>query len=213
MRPLSSRQKQILDFIQNALRRSGTPPALREIRDHLKISSIGSVGNMLDALVKKGFLKRGGPRGLSLANPETEEAIDPMSPFSYPLLGHIAAGTPITAIQHIERYISVDRTITKGHEGFCLRVKGDSMEDAGIHNGDILIVSRQQAANPGDIVVALLNEEATVKYYKPKHGDIYLLPANPKYDPRRVHKDDHFQIQGKVIGVFYTGQWNSAVKN
>ncbi len=168
---------------------------------------------MLDALVKKGFLKRGGQRGLSLANPDTEEAIDPMSPFSYPLLGHIAAGTPITAVQHIERYIGVDRAITKGREGFCLRVKGDSMENAGIHNGDILVVCRQSAAHFGDIIVALLNDEATVKYYKQKHGDVYLVPANPKYDPRRVHKDDHFQIQGKVIGVFYTGQRNDVVKN
>src|SRR3989344_2940540 len=168
MRTLSKRQQQILDFIRRTLAREGVPPTLREIRDHLKISSIGSVGNMLDALVKKGFLKRGDrrARGLSLANPETEETIDPMSPFSFPLLGHIAAGVPIAAVQHIERYISVDRAITKGREGFCLRVKGDSMEDAGIHNGDILIVSRQQAADPGDIVVALLNEEATVKYYK-----------------------------------------------
>lgn len=213
MKQLSNRQQQILEFIQNALRRSGVAPTLREIRDHLRIESIGSVGNMLDALVKKGFLKRGGVRGLLLANPESEESIEPADPFSYPLLGQIAAGVPITAIQHVERYISVDRSITKGREGFCLRVKGDSMKGAGILEGDILVVARQTSAQVGDIVVALLNEEATVKYFQPKRGEVFLVPANEKYTPRRVGKDDDFQIQGKVIGVFYVGEGHGILKN
>lgn len=203
MKTLTARQEEILKFIRNAILHRGTAPTLREIGQNFGITSVGAVGNHLSILVRKGFIKRGKyrARGISLVQAGTDREVSTMEPVGVPLVGQVAAGVPLLAEENIERYICLDQHFVRGRQVFCLKVRGESMKDAGIRDGDIVVVHKQPAAEPGDIVVALLDDGATVKFYQPNRNEIHLIPANETMYSIVV-RDENFQIQGKVIGVY-----------
>jgi repressor LexA len=205
---LTDRQEKILSFIQQFQQESGYPPTLREIGKHFGISSTFGVKRHLDALVKKGYLNILGnaSRGISinkdeLFNPEPINISEKESN-KIPIIGRVAAGSPILAEENIEGSVLIDQTFLKKSDNcFALKVKGDSMIDAGIFDGDLVIVSPQMAANNGDIIVARISDEVTVKIYEFKNQVVKLIPQNKDYNPIVVENKEEFSIVGKVTGV------------
>jgi repressor LexA len=198
MKKLTARQGQIMDWIKGFIDEHGMPPTVREIGAAFEIGS-SSVFDHLKALERKGYLRRGdlGARSLIL---EDANDLRRCEHAEVPVVGRIAAGSPIEAIEDDLGSIPVNKKLLRGHGGFALRVEGDSMVDAGIHDGDYVIVREQATAEDGDIVVALINDEATLKrFYKGKDG-VRLEPANGKMKPIKVTSGD-FRIQGKVMAV------------
>ncbi|GAB4253511.1 MAG: transcriptional repressor LexA [Thermoleophilia bacterium] len=202
MRDLTERQKQILSAIRQAVRRQGYPPTVREIAAEVGLASPASVHSQLAALEAKGYLRRGSAkrRALELVRrpdgPEAKEA----GRQRLPLVGRVAAGGPVLAEEAIEDYLSVPDYLTGADEDcFLLRVKGDSMVGAGILDGDVVVVRRQETAANGDVVVALVEgEEATLKRFFRETDHIRLQPDNPNLQPFRVRD---VKIVGRVIGV------------
>lgn len=195
---LTNRQKQVLEFIEKHFQKFGNTPTIREIGKNFRISSTNGVRTHLEALIKKGYLKKTEliSRGLSLAKRVTEGAT------RVPLVGSAPAGQPIDAIENIEGEFAVDNTFLPKGESFTLTVKGDSMKNAAILNGDIVLVKKQQDATPGDIVVALINGEVTIKRYFKEAGQIRLQPENDSFKPILVTEDSgEFQIAGKIVGL------------
>jgi len=206
---LTDRQEDILNFIQQFLQESGYPPTLREIAKKFGISSTFGVKRHLDALEKKGYLnvESNASRGISIIK-NNDDSLH-LNPFlinehfiKVPVVGRVAAGTPILAIENIERSIVIDPSfINKAEDAFALRVKGDSMINAGINEDDLVIVSPGSSANNNDIIVAMLDDEVTVKTYENKDGHINLIPANENYKPIEISGSKEFKIIGKVKGV------------
>jgi repressor LexA len=206
---LTGRQQEIWDFVVEYVDRHGYPPTVREIGDAVGLASPSTVHAHLANLERAGLLKRDPtkPRALDLSGRgrrEGEEA--PQQQRGLPLLGEIAAGGPLLADQSIEEYVAVPELLAPSGADFLLRVKGDSMINAGILDGDIVVVRRQQTAQNGDIVVALAGDdeaadEATVKRYFREDGRIRLQPENSALEPIYAA---HVQILGKVTGVFRT---------
>ena len=207
---LTDRQEEILIFIQQFTKENGYPPTLREIGKHFQISSTFGVKRHLEALVKKGHIniESNASRGISLVKRNHEELLD--RSFNYedefvkiPVIGRVAAGIPITAIENMEGSLVVDPAFLKKPENaFALKVRGDSMINAGINEGDLVIVSPNEQASNGDIVVALLNDEATVKRIELiNNKKIKLLPENSSYSPIEINDKDDFKLIGKVKGV------------
>jgi repressor LexA len=195
---LTKKQRDILDFITEMIQKKGLPPTIREIGNKFKISSTNGVRAVLSALTQKGYIKRKPlvSRGIELLTPS-------QASFAVvPLLGRIAAGLPILAVENIEGSIAVDRSFLPGGDIFSLKVVGDSMKDTGIFDGDYVLAKMQPTAEKGDVVVAVIGEEATVKRYFPEKNRIRLLPANPVFEPIIVDKKSaEFRIAGKVIGL------------
>lgn len=199
---LYKRQKEILNFISQYIQKNGTSPTLQEIADAMGLSSLATVHEHLQALAKKGVIKRfeGAVRGIEIL----DQAIDTtLQGIQLPLVGYIAAGEPIEAIENpLETVTVAPDLVSTTKRCFVLQVKGDSMMDEGIFNGDHVIIQQQDTAEDGDIVVALLNNEfATLKtFFKESNGKIRLQPANSKMDP--IYEDaKNTIIQGKVTGV------------
>jgi repressor LexA len=192
---LNDRAREILSFIRSVQQEQGLPPTIREIGKAFGISSTNGVRYYLTMLEKAGYLKRREKvsRGSSLLSTATRPGI--------PLLGRVAAGEPILAEQSIEDTLDVGQVFGDTSGLFALRVRGDSMVEAGILAGDVVIVRRQEQARPGEIVVALVGDEATVKYYRPRSDRVELEPANPRYEPIRVLPGDELRILGVVNGV------------
>jgi repressor LexA len=207
---LTARQQQIWEFLVQYVDRHGYPPTVREIGEAIGLASPSTVHAHLANLERAGLLKRDPtkPRALELSRtrrvePEPEIAAPARR---LPLVGEIAAGGPLLAEQNIEDYLAVPEPLSRGGEEFLLRVKGDSMINAGILDGDIVVVRRQQDAQNGDIVAALAGEdeamdEATVKRFYREAGRVRLQPENDALEPMYP---SHVQILGKVIGVFRT---------
>lgn len=194
---LTERQQAILEFIVQENRIKGVSPSIREIANVMGISSPKAVLDHLKALERKGYIRRG-PKARAIKVLRYGEPAEKKETVSVPLLGHIAAGQPILAEENIEEYISVEKALLHGaKEVFLLKVHGDSMIEDQILDGDIVIVRSQPTANNGDIVVALLENEATVKRFYRMGNRPVLVPSNPKY--LIIEKD--FIIQGRVIGV------------
>lgn len=198
---LPKRQAQLLKFLGQSIPR-GRCPTRSEMGEYLGLKSVGHVNNIIKALEKKGLISRDKrlARSIRLINP-LPDATDIANPLNLPLIGTVAAGTPILATENIERHVAIDRFIAGAAASYLLRVKGNSMIGAGIHDGDLVVVRKQNTANPGEIIVALLDEEATIKYYRPKDGQIWLEPANEKFSAQLVRDLAYFRIQGKVTGV------------
>jgi repressor LexA len=205
---LTDRQEEILKFINSYREVNGFPPTIREIARQFGISSTFGVKKHLDALVKKGYLhiESNASRGIS-----TLHSNEPTSPTIFesndifnriPVIGRVAAGTPILAEENIEGSLVIDPTLTsKSSDSFALRVKGDSMINAGIFDGDFVIVEPQQEAKTGDIVVALIDDEATVKTFERKNDKVRLLPENDNYNPIDVTNKENFSLVGRVKGI------------
>ena len=211
---LTERQQLVLDYISRSIDERGYPPTLREIGTQLGIRSTNGVNDHLKALEKKGFLKREDlkSRALRPLNPNVTAAgplpANSNNSIEVPLLGTVAAGQPILAIEQAEDTVRVDRFFlgsgTSAREVFALRVKGESMIEAGILDGDFIFVRKQAAANRGDIVVAMIEGEATVKYYYPEGDFILFKPANAAMRPIVVRRKDlkSVDLLGIVIGVY-----------
>ena len=204
----TERQEEILTFIQQYTGENGFPPTLREIGKQFGISSTFGVKRHLDALVKKGYLniESNSSRAITLVksnNAEKEVVLERNDLFTkIPVIGRVAAGTPITAIENIEGNIVVDSSfIKKTQDSFALKVKGDSMINAGIFEGDVVIVAPTTEAFNGQTVVAMIDDEVTVKVFHKKNNKILLIPENDKYQPIEVEKTKDFKLVGKVVGL------------
>lgn len=195
---LTNRQRQVLEFIEKHIQRFGNSPTIREIGKSLDITSTNGVRAHLEALIKKGYIKKTDliSRGLALAR-QVSEGISRI-----PLVGSAPAGNPIDAAENIEGEIAVDDSFLPKGESFTLTVMGESMKNAGILNGDLVVVKKQEDADRGDIVVAIVNGEATIKRYMPESGFIKLQPENDSFEPIIVGQDvGDFRIAGKVVGL------------
>lgn len=203
---LTDRQKTILDFITEFVEINGYPPTYREIGAHFEIASTFGVKRHIDALVKKGYLQieSNSSRSLSIINndPQPEvKANDNM--LEIPVVGRVAAGYPILAVENIEDNVFIDkRCIQNNNNCFGLKVRGDSMINAGIFEGDIVIVNQQSSANNNDIVVAMLGDEATLKRLVKVNNRLCLMPENENYPLIEVHNREDFTIIGKLAAVF-----------
>ena len=195
--PLTERQKAILDFFAEFQRRHGYPPTHREIRDRFGYTSYGTVHKHLRLLREKGYLagEQHQKRGLRLA--PSEETLAPEIPF----LGRIAAGRPIEAIAGQDR-LAVPPSLLHGpiDDHYVLRVVGDSMIEEGIHDGDLVVVRRRDQATPGEMVVALIGEDATLKRIYPEGPTVRLQPANATMQPIFAPAQD-VRVQGVVVGL------------
>ena len=194
---LNDRARAILAFIQRFGRENGYPPTIREIGEAFEISSTNGVRYYLNLLEKGGHLKRSSKisRGIGAAGSGAS---------NIPILGRVAAGQPILAESSYEGSLETDRLFGDLQGLFALRVRGDSMVDAGILAGDYVVVRHQEQAGAGEIVVALLGDEATVKYYQPRGERIELAPANSSYQVLVVELGTEFRIIGVVRGVIRT---------
>ncbi len=192
---LSDRQRQILRFIADYKARHGAPPTLREIARHLKIYLRG-VQYHLERLERAGHLTRAPRRSRAIA------LRDESRPTLTPLLGRVTAGRPVLAEENIEASYPLPREWTGSGETFLLKVQGDSMRDAHIVDGDLVLVKVQREALPGEIVVAMVDDEVTVKRFQTDRKTVVLRPENEDFPPIRVGREQRFRILGKVIGVF-----------
>ncbi len=201
MKKLTSRQKAILDYINEQVRTKNYPPSVREICKEMSLSSSSTVHSHLRALERKGFIKRDPtkPRAIEILHPASRSGSRKKSRL-VPLVGQVTAGAPVLAEENIEDYIVLpEEMVGNGDTVFMLRVKGDSMKEAGILEGDMVLVRQQPSAENGEIVVALLDEEATVKRFYREEGLIRLQPENPDYDP--IEAESEVLVLGKVIGL------------
>lgn len=214
-RPLTDRQREVLDFIRIRVRDNHRPPTVREIGDHFEIRSTNGVRVILDALEKKGHLKRSPrlSRGLSVIenDPASLEAAETNARNSVPepewlripLLGRVAAGAPILALEHAEETMVVPRSLLSTRQAFALKVRGDSMQEAGIFDGDIVFAHPQAQALRGETIVALVGDDATIKDFYPEGDKVRLQPRNSAYSPIWVTSaSPDFRILGRVVGVF-----------
>lgn len=199
---LTSKQQEILEYIKETILNKGYPPAVREICEAVHLKSTSSVHSHLETLEEKGYIRK------NPAKPRTIEIIDDYfnltrrEVVNVPLVGTVAAGVPLLAEENIENYYPIPVELLPNAETFMLNVKGNSMINAGIFDGDQLIVERCSTAYDGEIVVALVDDSATVKRFYKENGYYRLQPENDEMDPIIV---DHIKIIGKVIGLFRLG--------
>ncbi len=215
MQGLTDRQQQVLHYIRQSIHERGYPPTLREIGAHMGIRSTNGVNDHLRALERKGYLTREDMKSRALRPIDLQSDL-PLSTLDakaendddilhVPVVGRIAAGLPLLAEEHILDTVRIERSMVRGgRDVFGLRVNGDSMIEAGIFNGDYIFVRKQLAAQRGDIVVALIGDEATVKYYYPEKDYIAFKPANQHMAPILVRATDFrpTMLLGVVVGVY-----------
>ena len=197
---ISKKQSEILEYIKEQILEKGYPPAVREICEAVHLKSTSSVHAHLETLEKNGYIRRDPtkPRAIEICDDSFQLVRNEMT--SIPIIGTVAAGQPILAAENIEGYFPVPVDMVPNAETFILKVKGDSMINAGIFDGDQVLVKQQASASNGDIVVALVEDSATVKTFYKEDGYYRLQPENDSMDPILVHGD--IQILGKVFGVF-----------
>ncbi|MBW6505726.1 MAG: transcriptional repressor LexA [Rhodobacteraceae bacterium] len=222
---LTRKQLELLDFIQKRTQRDGVPPSFDEMKDALALRSKSGIHRLITALEERGFIRRLAHRARAIEIVKLPEAMerpgfnprviagDRVEPprgalpvaagvIELPVMGRIAAGVPIEAISEISHHITVPETMLTGRgEHYALEVKGDSMIDAGINDGDIVVIRQQATADNGDIVVALVEGfEATLKRFRRKNGMIALEAANPAYETR-ILREDQVKVQGRLVGL------------
>jgi repressor LexA len=232
---LTRKQRDLLDFIHKRVQRDGVPPSFDEMREALDLRSKSGIHRLITALEERGFIRRLAHRARAIeivrlpdmiadggrpgfvphviegdrrpAPPQPANAmpVDTAEALSLPVMGRIAAGTPIEAIAHASHNISVPAEMVSGRgDHYALEVKGDSMIDAGINDGDVVIIRETQVADTGDIVVALIeDQEATLKRFARRGNTIVLEAANPAYEPR-VLPEDMVRVQGRLVGLIRT---------
>ncbi len=199
MKALTKRQKELLQLIARNIEEKGYPPSYQELANKMNIRSKFAILKHIDALVSKGYLEKdSSARGLRIISDEYAPANK--NEVTIPLIGRVAAGFPILAQENVERYVSIPRALIKS-EGryFALKVRGDSMVNAGIYEDDLVVVNSTNVANNKEIVVALINDEVTVKRLMVQQGQPYLKAENPAYDD--IHPQGEWSIQGKVVGL------------
>jgi len=199
---LTRTQKKVLNFLKNFIKNKGFPPTLREIATHFGLKGPKAPQKTIAILERKGYLRRvpGGSRAIEILGGSPFHAGQILS---LPIVGRVRAGEPILAIENIEGYINLDRDLVSSEDVFLLRVQGDSMIEAHIQDGDFALVKPQPNAENGEIVVALIEDEATIKRIFMKKDLIRLEPANPSMEPIVVRKGEKkISIVGKVVGIF-----------
>ena len=223
---LTNKQRELLILVNDRLRKDGVPPSFDEMKDALDLKSKSGIHRLITALEERGFIKRLANRAraieiLKLPDSDSNKGFNPrvidgkldtnqqensgreaINSLELPVMGRIAAGTPIEAISHSSHNVAVPGTmLSNSGNHYALEVKGDSMIDAGINDGDVVVIHEQQQADTGDIVVALIEgQEATLKKLRKKGGSIALEAANPLYETR-VYRDEQVKIQGRLVGL------------
>ena len=223
---LTRKQLELLDFIKQRLGRDGVPPSFDEMKDALGLASKSGIHRLITALEERGFIRRLPHRARALEVLKSPDIIDrpgfsprviagdrtdpprgameisPVDALEIPVMGRIAAGVPIEAISHVSHHVAVPGSMVSGKGNhYALEVKGDSMIEAGINDGDVVIIREQQDANNGDIVVALVEDaEATLKRFRRRGNMIALEAANPAYETR-VFPDHMVKVQGRLVGL------------
>jgi len=197
--PITAKQEEILNYIKNEILERGFPPAVREICQAVNLKSTSSVHSHLESLEKNGYIRRDPtkPRAIEILDDSFNMLRREM--VNVPVVGTVAAGQPILAEQNIESYFPIPAEYMPNQQSFILKVQGESMINAGILNGDSVLVKQQSTARNGDIVVALIDDSATVKTYYKEKGHYRLQPENDTMEPIIV---DELQILGKVFGIF-----------
>lgn len=201
MKALTARQQEVFDLIRDHIAQSGMPPTRAEIAQHLGFRSPNAAEEHLKALARKGAIEivSGASRGIRLLIEEET---------GLPLIGRVAAGEPLLAMQHIESHYQVDPDLFKPHADFLLRVSGMSMKDIGIMDGDLLAVHKTQDARNGQVVVARINDEVTVKRLRRQGNIVELLPENSDFSPIVVDlRQQELTIEGLAVGVIRNGNW------
>lgn len=204
MRPLTPRQAEILQLIKDYQQDSGMPPTRAEIAQQLGFKSANAAEEHLKALAKKGVIEMlpGTSRGIRLVDNEEPEQL------GLPLIGKVAAGQPILATEHVQDYYQVDANLFKPHADFLLRVQGMSMQDIGILDGDLLAVHKTNQAQPGQVIVARVDEDVTVKRFQRDGNMVLLQPENKAFEVIKVDlRAQHFAIEGLAVGVIRNGSW------
>jgi repressor LexA len=199
---LTRRQEEILDFIVGGVREEGFPPTLKEIAERFGLASPNAARDHVLALERKGFLRRTGEKSRALKLDPSLRVAAAAAPRGWPLVGVVPAGSPVLAEENFEGYVDLNELFSGGEGTFLLRVRGESMIGAGINDGDIVVVRHQERVASGEIGVAVVGGEATVKRLFHEDGAWRLQPENPAMDPIRVWDGDpEFRVAGKVIGV------------
>ncbi len=203
MKALTSRQQQVYDLIRDHIQQTGMPPTRAEIASRLGFRSPNAAEEHLKALARKGVIEivSGASRGIRLLmEEETAEGL--------PLIGRVAAGEPLLAEQHIESHFQVDPALFKPAADFLLRVSGTSMKDIGIMDGDLLAVHKTQDVRNGQVVVARIDDEVTVKRWKKQGNTVHLLPENSEFSPIVVDiREQNLTVEGLAVGVIRNGEW------
>lgn len=215
---LTARQAQILQLIQEAVGNTGFPPTRAEIAQTLGFKSANAAEDHLRALEKKGFITitPGASRGIRLTQTVVQEPVSSVagtirnmvSSLCIPVVGRVAAGSPILASENVARELSVDPSLFEKQPDYMLEVRGMSMRDAGILDGDLLAVKKSSEARTGQIVVARIDQDVTVKRLLKKSQSVVLEPANPDFEPIVVTEADSFAIEGIAVGLIRTGSLN-----
>ncbi len=196
---ITTKQREILEYIKNAILNKGYPPAVREICEAVQLKSTSSVHSHLEALEKNGYIRRDPTKPRAIEIMDENFNLTRREVVNVPVIGSVAAGQPILAVENIESYFPFPADLIPNRETFMLKVKGESMINAGIFAGDKVLVQKQQTAENGDMVVALVEDSATVKTFYKEDGHIRLQPENDAYEPIIV---PDCTILGKVFGVF-----------
>ncbi len=199
---LSDKQKEILDYLKECILKKGYPPAVREICSAVKLKSTSSVHAHLETLEEKGFIRKDPTKPRAIEILDDTFNLSRRELVNVPIVGAVSCGAPILANENIEGYFPVPPEYLHNKETFMLKVKGDSMINAGIFHGDLVLVEKANTAKNSDIVVALIDDSATVKTFYKEDGHIRLQPENDSMDPIIV--DGDMSILGKVIGLFRT---------
>lgn len=200
---LTSEQKRVYSFIIRYRQQTGFPPTVREIAQGLGYKSPNNVRQHLRLIEQKGFIRllAGKARGIEITSFEENVPDEVDESVSVPLIGAVAAGKPITAIENVDGYLTLDKSIFKGEGLFALRIKGDSMSGMGILNGDIVVVRKKSNAEHGEVVVVVIDGEATLKRFIKEGSKILLRAENPAYSDIVLSSASSIQIAGKLVGV------------
>ncbi|MDD6148755.1 MAG: transcriptional repressor LexA [Lachnospiraceae bacterium] len=196
---ITPKQQEILDYLKNEILSKGYPPSVREICEAVGLKSTSSVFSHLEKLEKNGYIRRDPTKPRAIEIIDENFNLTRREVVNVPILGNVAAGEPILAIQNIDNYFPIPSEYMPNEQSFLLKVKGESMINAGIFDGDLILVKEQHVCNNGDMVVALVEDSATVKTFYKEDGHIRLQPENDTMDPIIV---GDCQILGKVFGVF-----------
>ncbi len=196
---ISEKQREILEYIKKEILNRGYPPAVREICEAVKLKSTSSVHAHLETLEKNGYIRRDPTKPRAIEIVDDSFNLTRREMVNVPIVGKVAAGTPLLAVENIENYFPIPMEFMPNEQTFMLQVQGESMINAGIYNGDMILVKQQQTARNGEIVVALIEDSATVKTFYKEDGHYRLQPENDTMDSIIVSE---VSILGKVIGVF-----------
>ena len=199
---ISKKQSEILEYMKNEILNRGFPPSVREICEAVNLKSTSSVHSHLETLEKNGYIRRDPTKPRAIEIVDDNFNLVRRETVNVPIIGKVAAGEPLLAVQNVEGYFPIPSEYMPNKQTFMLVVQGDSMINAGIFSGDYVVVEKQENAENGDKVVALVEDSATIKTFYKEKDHIRLQPENDFMDPIVISPDQQFQVLGKVIGVF-----------